>query len=289
MTLGRSGHTATLLRSGKVLIVGGRIGRYDARRTAELYDPATRKFSITGEMVEERAGSTAALLADGRVLICGGVDRNMNALSSAELYDPLTGAFAPTGAMREPHGEAHTSTVLRDGRVLITGGGSGRYPSQTIYRTAELYDPATGKFTVTGPMIVPRHKHAAVMMSDNKVLIVGGSDNRDWRGQYSSAELYDPGTETFSPTADMSTMRFKLPDAVVLLAGGKVLVAGGGSFAEIYDPVKKTFSRTEGSFGSAHFFASATPLLGGQVLITGGYFASEGRLPSAATAWIYKP
>jgi hypothetical protein len=75
----------------------------------------------------------------------------------------------------------------------------------------------------------------------------------------------------------------------VLLAGGKVLVAGGGSFAEIYDPRKKTFSRTGGSFGSAHFFASATPLPGGQVLITGGYFQSEGSLPSAANAWIYKP
>jgi hypothetical protein len=289
MLIGRSGHTATLLRIGKVLIVGGWTGRYDVRRTAELYDAASNKFSPTGEMGTERADSTAALLADGRVLISGGVDRNMNALSSAELYDPVSGVFVPAGNMKEPHGAAHTATVLRDGKVLITGGGSGRYPSQTIYRAAELYDPATGKFTTTGPMMVARHKHAAVLLPDNRVLIVGGSDNRDWRGQYSSAELYDPLTGKFTATADMSTTRFKLPDAIVLLPGGKVLVAGGGSFAEIYDPAKRIFSRTGGSLGSAHFFASATLLPDGQALITGGYYESDGALPSAINAWLYRP
>ena len=88
MTIGRAGHTATLLKNGKVLIAGGWTGRYDARRAAELYDPAIGMFTPTGNMVIERADNTAALLPDGRVLIAGGVDRNENALASAELYDP---------------------------------------------------------------------------------------------------------------------------------------------------------------------------------------------------------
>jgi Kelch motif len=67
MTIGRTGHTATLLKNGRLLIAGGWTGRYNVRRSAELYDPATGVFTPTGDMVIERAGNTAALLPDGRV------------------------------------------------------------------------------------------------------------------------------------------------------------------------------------------------------------------------------
>ncbi len=288
MTIGRSGHTTTLLKNGKVLIVGGWTGQYDARRAAELYDPTTGTIRPTGNMVIERAGSTATLLADGKVLVAGGVDRNENTLGSAELYNPATGTFSLTGNMTVPRG-GHTATALKNGSVLIAGGGSGHYPSQTVYRSAELYDPATGKFTPTGQMTVDRHKHAAVLLPSGKVLVVGGSDNRDWRGEYSSAELYDPANGTFSATGAMNTSRFKLPAAVLLLNNGKVLVAGGGSFAEVYDPVRGVFSTVTGSLGAARFFASVTLLPDGKALITGGYAETRGGLPSTASAWIYQP
>ncbi len=288
MSIGRSGHTATLLKNGKLLIAGGWTGHYNLRRSAELYDPTTGVFTPTGDMVIERAGSMAALLPDGRVLVAGGEDRSENALSSAEVYDPSTGKFTRTGDMTEPRGQA-TATALRNGKVLIVGGGSGHYPSQNVYRSAELYDPATGKFTSTGPMSVGRHKHAAVLLASGKVLVVGGSDNRDWHGEYSSAEIYDPATGTFSATGAMSTPRFKLPHAVALQANGTVLVAGGGSFAEVYDETKGSFSKVVGNLGAARFFASATVLPDGKTLITGGYAETEGGLPSTAGAWIYKP
>ncbi len=172
---------------------------------------------------------------------------------------------------------------------MIVGGGSGHYPSQTVYRSAELYDPATGKFTSTGPMAVARHKHAAVLLSSGKVLVVGGSDNRDWHGEYSSAEVYDPATNAFSATGAMNTARFKLPDAVVLLPNGRVLIAGGGPFAEVYDETKGNFSKVDGNLGAARFFASATVLPDGKTLITGGYADSGGGLPSTASAWLYRP
>jgi hypothetical protein len=288
MSIGRTGHTATLLKNRKLLIAGGWTGRYNVRRSAELYDAATGVFTPTGDMVIERAGNMAAMLPDGRVLVAGGEDRSENALSSAEIYDPSTGKFTRTGDMTEPRGEA-TATALRNGKVLIVGGGSGHYPSQNVYRGAELYDPATGKFTQTGQMTVGRHKHAAVLLASGKVLVVGGSDNRDWHGEYSSAEIYDPATGAFSVTGSMSTSRFKLPYAAVLLPNGTVLVAGGGSFAEIYDETKGSFSKVEGTLGAARFFASATALPNGNTLITGGYAETAGSLPSTSGAWIYKP
>lgn len=289
MTARRSGHTATQLKNGKILITGGWTGRYDAHGTAELFDPATEIFTPTGSMVVQRAGNTATLLPDGKVLVAGGVDRNENALASAEIYNPATGLFTLTGNMSQPRG-AHTATLLKNGKVLIAGGGSGHYPSETVYRSAELYDPATGAFTPAGEMTVVRHKHAAVLLPNGKVLVVGGSNNRDWRGEYSSAELYDPAHGTFQATGSMSLVRFKLPSAAVLLHNGKVLVAGGGERAEVYDPATEMFSTAAGNLGAARFFASATLLANGQALITGGYFnAPDGGLPSTANAWIYEP
>jgi hypothetical protein len=288
MSIGRSGHTATLLKNGKVLIVGGWTGRYDLRGSAEIYDPALNTFATTGNLVIERAGNTATLLADGRVLIAGGVDRQENALASAEIYDPLTGRFTLTGDMADPRG-AHTATALKDGRVLIVGGGSGHYPSQTIYRSAELFNPATGKFTSAGQTVVGRHKHAAILLQSGKVLIVGGSDNRDWRGEYASAETYDPAVGRFAATGAMNTSRFKLPAAVALLPNGKVLVAGGGPFAELYDESAGAFSKVPGSLGAARFFASATLLATADALITGGYAERGSGLPATPAAWLYTP
>jgi hypothetical protein len=276
------------LKSGKVLIVGGWTGRYDLRGSAEIYDPAANTFTPTGNLVIERAGSTATLLADGRVLVAGGEDRQENAIASAEIYDPATGKFSATGSMANPRG-AHTATAQKDGRVLIVGGGSGHYPSQNVYRSAELFDPATGKFSSAGQMSVGRHKHAAILLRSGRVLILGGSDNRDWHGEYASAEIYDPASGTFAVTGRMNTSRFKLPAAVALLPSGRVLVAGGGPFAELYDETTGTFLRVPGSLGAARFFASTTLLSGGKALITGGYAEGSGSLPATPAAWLYQP
>ena len=288
MSIGRSGHTATLLKNGKVLMVGGWTGHYDRPGSAEIYDSATSTFTPTGSMVIERAGNTATLLPDDRVLIAGGVDRQENAIASAEIYDPATGKFTQTGSMAEPRG-THTATALKDGRVLIVGGGSGHYPSQNIHRSAELFDPATGKFTSAGQMTVGRHKHAAILLRSGKVLIVGGSDNRDWHGEYASAEIYDPASGTFTATGAMSTARFKLPAAVALLPNGRVLVAGGGAFAELFDEASGAFSKVPGSLGLARYYASATSLPGGKTLITGGYAESGNGLPATPAALLYQP
>jgi hypothetical protein len=287
MAIGRSSHSAVTLKSGKVLIVGGWTGRDGARNSAELYDPATNTFIRTGNLVVERAGSMAALLPDGRVLVVGGVDRDENALASAEIYDPATERFALTGSLSEARGQ-HTVTALRNGKVLVVGGGSGHYPAQGIHREAELFDPATGKFSPAGATTVPRHKHAAILLNSGRVLIVGGSDNHDWHGEYASAETYDPQTSTFTATGPMHTARFKLPQAIALLSDGRVLVAGGGPYAEVFDERTNAFIQIPGSLETAHWFESVIALSNGRALITGGYFEQSEGLPATASAWLYR-
>ena len=70
----RTGHTATLLRDGRVLVVGGVGGDGQLVRAAEVWDPGPRTFTVVGLPVNELANHTATMLADGRVLLIGRID-----------------------------------------------------------------------------------------------------------------------------------------------------------------------------------------------------------------------
>jgi hypothetical protein len=133
-------------------------------------------------------------------------------------------------------------------------------------------------------MTLPRYKHAAVLLRDGNVLVVGGSDGRDWQGPYAAAELYERARGAFSPAGQMQSPRFKLPAAVALLRDGKVLVAGGGEQAEVFDPASRTFS-TAGRMDAPRFYSTATLLADGRVLVAGGY---DRRINASARAWVYK-
>jgi hypothetical protein len=283
MSAKRVGHTATALPNGKVLIAGG--FNSDYLQTAELYDPVSQTFSPTGRLTVPRSDHVAVLLNNGKVLLVGGVGSGYSFLASCEVYDPKTGAFTATGSLTTPR-EGHTATLLQNGKVLVTGGHKERREAMTVFSSAELYEPATGKFTSTGDMAIVRHKHAAVLLHNGNVLIVGGSDNRDQKGQYASAELYDSARGVFRPTGNMNFARYKLTGAVVVLKDGKVLVAGGSEHVELFDPATSTFSTVGGQLDVPRFFSSATLLQDDRVLITGGY---DDHGSASAGAWLSDP
>jgi Galactose oxidase, central domain len=120
MSESRGVHTATLLNSGKVLIVGGLQNFSVYLDSAELYDPTAGTFSPTGNLNAARWGHTATLLTNGKVLIVGGENLTGD-LSEAELYDPTTGTFSVTGSLNTPR-RFHAATLLNDGMVLVAGG-----------------------------------------------------------------------------------------------------------------------------------------------------------------------
>lgn len=281
MLLGRVGAAATLLPSGRVLIVGGWYNTDEA----EIYDPAARSFTRVAHMSQRRARPTATLLNDGTVLITGGEGDGdtLAATSSAELFDERTGKFTPVRSMRVAR-STHTATLLRDGRVLIVGGSSGR---EQVTNTAEVYDPKTRTFMLVGQLSVPRYKHAACLLDDGSVLVVGGSDEKDWKGAYDSAEIFNPQTNKFQPAGKMLSKRFKLPPEAVLM-NGKVVVFGGAKGLAVYNGQSKNFAEVIGADDTERFYPSATALKDGRVLLAGGY-PRHPPYDATRSAWLYVP
>lgn len=281
----RHSHTATLLSNGKVLIAGGYGEGTTTLAAAELFDPVTNTFVETGSLATPRADHVAVLLPNEKVLIAGGLGVDWTFLSSAELYDPATGRFSPAGSMTVPR-ESHSAVLLQDGRVMVAGGHNGRRGELTLLSSAEIYDPATGVFSRTGDMRVRRHKHDGVLVADGRVLITGGSDERDDRGQYDSSELFDPKTARFESGPTLKLSRYKHAGTSLLLPSGVVLIAGGAPQAEIYDPGDRTFTLVTGQPPMAGQFSAVAMLKTGGALITGGY--GNGGGPRSST-WLYRP
>jgi hypothetical protein len=130
LAIPRAEHSATVLQSGDILIVGGRGEPQGAPlREAEILDPLTKIVRPAGTLAEGRVAHTATLLADGRVLVTGGTGLD-GPLASAEIYDPGVGDFVAARALGTPRA-GHVAVPLCDGTILIVGGGAG----------AEIYGP----------------------------------------------------------------------------------------------------------------------------------------------------
>ncbi|WP_437317163.1 Kelch repeat-containing protein [Sorangium sp. So ce385] len=299
MNVARSGHTATPLPSGLVLVAGGRgDGSLDETSTtldsAELYDPATDSWSFTGSMKHARRGHKAMLLSSGEVLVVGGdveVAHELGGidLETAELYEPKTGTWTDAAPMRLAR-IGHTATLLPSGKVLVAGGGKNSFFTESV----ELYDPESNRWEPMAPMSYPRAGHKAMLLSNGKVLVAGG---RYIPGVLATAELYDPEADRWELTASMNHARNGL--TMTLLPNGEVLAAGGRhpdgtciARAERYDPEARSWTLTS-PMNSGRTSYSASLLPDGTVLFAGGltdsyfYLSSAERYDPAVDTWTF--
>jgi hypothetical protein len=227
-------------------------------------------------------------LPNGQVLADGGCISGCYATTvTAELFDPATEVWVATAGMMSSPRYYHSATLLQNGKVLVAGGcdASG---CATVTATAELYDPATGTFTPTGSLAVPRDYHTATLLPNGTVLIAGGFG---YTGALNSAELYDPATGEWSAAGNMINTRSY--HAATSLPGGNVLVSGGVSAnsellatAEIYNMATRTWSAAAPMLIRRHNHISV--LLGtGKVLVAGGIGVKNVTFVSLAEAELY--
>lgn len=278
----RSNHTATLLPDGRVLVVGGGnrgISLYEKYGSAEIFDPVTEEWTVTGSLIQARDWHTSTLLPDGRVLVVGGLDDKHNPIASIEIYEPTTGKWS-VGIPMKTRRAGHAAVLLQDGSVLIVGGASNPDDSRIV----EVFDPETGQWATTGSLNEPAvDRWPATLLNDGRVVIVGGTG---YSRYLSRAEVYDPVARSWSLTGSLRKARSN--HTATLLPDGRILVAGGfdgcgGSCgnvdeAELYDPRRGTWQEVA-SIQHGRSNTAAVLLQDGGVLVTGGS-GNEGTLSS---------
>ena len=253
------------------LLIGGlhRENKQDVElATAVLYAADSNQFSGVSAMAQARSSHTSTLLQDGRILVAGGFSGNTR-LATAELYDPATASFSPVhGASNCPGASGcmvtaanyRAATRLADGRVLITGGLG--QDSSACFAAAEVFDPATLLFTAVPNMSSPRCYHTSTLLPNGEVLIAGGVTDASFLPLVTTAELFNPMTNSFRLTGSRVAPTYS---ARALLTGTTGLLAGGygpngvSDGAELYFPSAGTFSSIA-KMNSPRVFHTATGL-----------------------------
>jgi Tol biopolymer transport system component len=237
-------------------------------------------------MVVPRVEHTATLLPDGKVLVAGGLSGGTApAVASAELYDPANGTWAATGSMAGARA-GFTATLLPDGKVLVAGGYCCTAAGSGALASAELYDPANGTWTATGSMATARTGATATLLRDGRVLVAGGGARGHKGASWASAELYDPGTGSWTATGSMGTPRTwqsatLQPDGKVLVQGGVDSVTAGShtlTTAELYDPGSGSWTAATGSAVSPVQGESMAVLRDGRALLLCACTSGSARL-----------
>ncbi len=308
MTSPRFIHRTAKLADGRVLLTGGETANSPAAvitNSVDIFNPADNSITPAGPMTVQRWSHTATTLADGRVLVTGGRTGSTPAtgvvLATAEIYDPATNAWTETAGPMNEARRSHAATLLHDGRVLVTGGGSGvATTSSPAIQSAEIFDPATGMFTVIGNMVTARSAHSATLLADNTVLITGGSAGIGTRYPTKTAEIFNPADNSFKALAPMNFSH--LAQNPGLLRDGRLVqpssyyndthTAAGGLItaeSEIYDAGTRLFTPIEPMF-KQRIDIGAIGLLDGSLLVAGGVTTSP-NFPSIfqSSSEIYDP
>jgi len=228
--------TITRLPDGRLLVTGGGMPPDAARTdTAEIYDPVTRRSTLTGRMLSPAEFGPSALLFDGRAL---------RSWWPPQLWDPATGAWRATGPFVQPErgypGHApHSLVLLPDGRAAAVGMVRPGGADPAGLSMLERYDPATETWTLGATPATLRSFPEVLLLPDGRVLAAGGhkeipeqpGHTNRW-GYTALADLYDPATDRWRALAPMPLPR-EYHALTILAPDGRVIVtAGTGAPAE---------------------------------------------------------
>jgi hypothetical protein len=264
LSVGRMGHSATLLSNGKVLILGG------GSNNVELYDPSGigSRVTLSATLPVNHTYHSATLLSDGRVLLIGGPFAG----TAVTLYDPSanSGNGGVTSLNPLPYSkEYHTAILLPGNKVFVLAGQS---TNTTFARTPFIYDPylSGGTLTQLTPLPTSGGMPSAVRLGSGEVLCATGNSympylyNPTGSGSFRLPGANDLGTEQAASVT--------LPNGKVLILGGRDVLGDPIKLVKLFDPATKSISSLA-PLAAGRSNHTATLLPSGKVLVMGGYDA----------------
>jgi N-acetylneuraminic acid mutarotase len=263
----REEHSATLLRDGRVLVVGGHnaAGGYRVLASAEVFDPGTNVWTPLGDSIGASGRNSATLLSDGRVLVVGTTQPGDRFPQAATIFDPATGNWSPVARERRVL-VGHVAIALGDGTVLVAGGAELQEGPPNAASVALIYDPQADEWISVGPMASPVHTATAARLPDGRIILAAAEG---------MAQIFDPGSRTWSradrPLAD------DWGGKGVVLADGRLVVFGEDDEAEPSIPLVEVYDAIEDAWTTTTTFRftrdqTTTLLPDGRVLVAGGYW-----------------
>ena len=272
-----------------VLILAGLVAAEEKSATAEIRgtwsngDPGST-------LTDPHLLGAATRLGNGTVIAAGGLDRKtlgFPAIKRAELYDPQTNRWTATGELNAPRWSLDAIT-LPNGKALFAGGSAAFSPA-TALDTAEVYDPETGRFTLTkNTLSVGRQSFGVSLLNGGQVLLSGGNTTGNNLGGSGSTavDIYDPTTNEFYAAAPLHEGRAL--HAQVTLRDGRVVVIGGAqTSSEIYDPPKNSWTLLTDKLPTTLKDMKAFEIPDGSVFIAGGQNTVDGVTTDAT--WFLDP
>ncbi len=274
------GHQAVLLDDGNVLTSGGIYSNFSTNHTMMFTDGTPGTWASKANMIKSRKyfGPLQLVTISGggrRVLAASGVSDSCSCVTNtAELYNESSNSWTATGTNMNQARWYYASSVLSDGRVLVTGGNTDANGNNQTAST-EIYDPVADTWTTKASMSTARQAHQQVTFTDSngnsKVMVIGGS--KAGTGILSSTEIYNPSANTWSAGPSLSYARNQF--AAVLMYDGRILVVGGDStstHSEVYNPATNSWTTYTTPY-TAYNWTPAVVLGGGanyRVLAAGG-------------------
>ncbi len=285
----RNATNVVVAGTGEVLVVGSDYetswlsacgASTNGSDSVEIGDPISGIWTPATRLPSLRDAPIVVALADGRTLVTGGAageNIGWSAYSSTYLFDPADRSWSRSGLLNTARTDA-AATVLSDGRVLVAGGMYIDRADETAARildSAELWDPASGSWSRTGPTARPRSKASAVTLTDGRVLLVGGWISNADQVPLAPTEVYDPRTGRWASAGDLAIPRSGF--SLVALQDGSALVIGGVGAesherltrVERFDPGLNGWSLAE-DLPYPVVGAAAVVLVDGRVLLAGG-------------------
>lgn len=225
----RDHHAVCTASGGRVYVIGGFAGDFQAKSTVFAFEPLTDSWAVRAPLPAARGASWAVPLGQ-RIYVFGGVDAAGVVKSTTFIYDSGTNTWSQ--GMDMPTAREHLTAAALGNFIHVVGGRNGNSVG-----AHERYDPSLDQWTVLAPLPTPRSATATAVLG-GRLFVMGGEIPQ----LYAVNEVYEPVTNTWSAQDPMPIPRhgvaaIPLADRILVIGGGIVQGLLPSAYVDTFQPL----------------------------------------------------